>query len=45
MHGARGGAPHGSEHGNYRHGGRTVESVEARKMINDLIRLVGETIE
>ena len=45
MHGARGGAPRGAAHGNYRHGGRTKEAVEARKMVNALVRLVRETIE
>jgi hypothetical protein len=34
-----------SGHGNFRHGGRTAESVEARKMVNSLVRLVRETIE
>ena len=34
-----------SGHGNYRHGGRTREVVEARKMVKALVRLVRETIE
>ena len=45
MHGARGGAPNGVRHGAYVHGGRTAEAVEARKMVNALVRLVRETIE
>ncbi len=34
-----------SGHGNYRHGGRAREAVEARKTVNALVRLVGEIIE
>ncbi len=45
MHGARGGAPRGGGHGSYKHGGRTREAVEARKMVNALVRLVREVIE
>ena len=45
MHGARGGAPRGAGHGNFRHGGRTREAVEARKMVNALVRFVRETLE
>jgi len=45
MHGAGGGAPRGKTHGNYRHGGRTKDAVETRKMINALVRLVRETVE
>ena len=44
MHGAGGGAPRGAGHGNYRHGGRTKEAVDARKMVNALVRLVRETM-
>ncbi len=42
MHGAGGGAPRGSGHGSYKHGGRTREAVEARKMVNALLRLSRE---
>jgi len=45
MHGARGGAPRGAGHGNFRHGARTREAVEARKAVNALVRLFRETIE
>ncbi|CUH47335.1 hypothetical protein [Ruegeria atlantica] len=32
LHGARGGAPEGDRHGNYRHGGRTQEAQAIRKL-------------
>lgn len=43
MHGARGGAPAGQLNGNFRHGGRTQEVVEASRNVNNLARLVRET--
>ena len=45
MHGARGGAPRGKAHGNYRHGCRSIKSQETRQMVNALARLVRETID
>ena len=42
MHGARGGAPRGAGHGNYRHGGRTRDTVETRRLANLLARLCAE---
>jgi hypothetical protein len=36
MHGARGGAPEGERNGNYRHGARTKEATELRKLIRAL---------
>ena len=38
MHGARGGAPEGERNGNYRHGARTKEAIELRKLIRRLAR-------
>jgi len=38
MHGAGGGAPPGKRNGNYRHGGRTVETMELRAEIRNLMR-------
>ncbi len=40
MHGAGGGAPKGKANGNFRHGGRTKETVDATRYINELARLV-----
>jgi len=40
MHGARGGAPKGKANGNYRHGGRTNETIAAARYVNLLARLV-----
>jgi len=40
MHGARGGAPEGKMNGNFRHGGRTKEAIDASGYINALARLV-----
>jgi hypothetical protein len=45
FHGAGGGAPKGERNGAYRHGQHTVEAVEDRRHIRDLIRLVNETIQ
>jgi hypothetical protein len=39
MHGARGGAPRGARHGNYKHGLRTREATEARRQMSELIRM------
>src|SRR4029453_2527921 len=36
MHGARGGAPEGKWNGNYRHGARSKETIELRKLIKSL---------
>ena len=38
LHGARGGAPPGKDHPNYKHGMRSKAFVEQRKTINQLIR-------
>ena len=38
MHGAGGGAPPGKRNGNYRHGGRTIETMALRAEIHDLVR-------
>ena len=38
MHGARGGAPEGERNGNYRHGARTKEASEPRKLIGGWAR-------
>ena len=43
MHGAKGGAPRGAGHGNYKHGERTLEAVETRKLLAVLTRLSRET--
>jgi hypothetical protein len=34
MHGARGGAPNGEQNGNYRHGTRTKEALQAVRYVN-----------
>jgi len=39
MHGARGGAPTGKLNGNYRHGTRTKEAIQAVRYVNLLSRL------
>jgi len=39
MHGAKGGAPIGNQNGNYRHGARTKEAIQAVRYINLLSRL------
>jgi hypothetical protein len=44
MHGAGGGAPRGQAPGNFRHGCRSIEAQDRRKMVNALARLVRETI-
>ena len=38
MHGARGGAPTGKRNGNYRHGTRTKEPIQAVRLVNLLSR-------
>lgn len=38
MHGAGGGAKPGREHPNWKHGGRTHEAIELRKMVNEIGR-------
>jgi hypothetical protein len=38
MHGARGGAPKGERNGNYRHGARTRETMEAVQLIKSVWR-------
>jgi len=39
MHGAKGGAPKGEQNGNYRHGGRASETIQAVRYVNMLSRL------
>jgi hypothetical protein len=36
MHGARGGASEGKRNGNYRHGARTNQMAELRRLINSI---------
>jgi hypothetical protein len=38
VHGARGGAPRGPKHGNYRHGERTREALETKRAMGALLR-------
>lgn len=38
MHGAGGGAPKGKANGNYRHGFSSQESVDARRLLRDVIQ-------
>jgi hypothetical protein len=45
MHGAGGGAPPGRRNGNYRHGGRTIETMALRAEIRDLVRESRELLE
>jgi hypothetical protein len=40
MHGARGGAPEGNRNGNYKHGGRTKEVINAGHEVNALLRYI-----
>jgi hypothetical protein len=44
FHGAGGGAPKGKRNGAYKHGQHTVEAVDGRHQLRELIRLVNETI-
>lgn len=39
MHGAGGGAPRGKAHGQYRHGGRTIEAQEPVKLVKLLAKM------
>jgi glucans biosynthesis protein len=43
MHGARGGAPTGKSNGNYRHGARTKEAINAGRYVNLLARLARDS--
>lgn len=45
MHGAGGGAPLGRRNGNYRHGRRTKEAMQARAELMELLRASRKTIE
>jgi glucans biosynthesis protein len=40
MHGAGGGAPEGKANGNFQHGGRTREVIEASRFIRAMARIV-----
>ena len=44
FHGAGGGAPRGPAHGNYKHGGRSKELLEAKRLIAELQRMAHETL-
>ncbi len=47
VHGAGGGAPRGQAHWNWKHGERSIEAVELRRMVNELARMAraeGEAI-
>jgi hypothetical protein len=39
VHGARGGAPRGPSHPNYRHGGRTRAADETKRAVGALVRV------
>jgi hypothetical protein len=43
MHGARGGAPTGMQNGNYRHGTRAKEAIQAVRYVNLLSRLARDS--
>jgi hypothetical protein len=43
MHGAGGGAPTGKRNGNYRHGARTKETIQAVGYVNLLSRLARDS--
>ena len=45
MHGAGGGAPSGSQNGNYRHGYRTKEAMRTRRELVELLRESRRTIQ
>jgi len=45
FHGAGGGAPRGPAHGNYKHGGRSIELLEAKRMIAEIQRMARETLD
>ena len=38
MHGARAGAPRGEAHGQFKHGARTIEQQEQRKLLAALLK-------
>lgn len=44
MHGAGGGAPMGKANGAWRHGGRTLEAIETRRLILELACLARATL-
>ena len=44
VHGARGGAPEGKDNGNYRHGGRTKQTMASRAAVTAIARLCRQTI-
>ena len=39
VHGARGGAPRGAKHPNFKHGQRTREAIEGRRSMAELLRM------
>jgi glucans biosynthesis protein len=43
MHGAGGGAPEGKRNGNFRHGGRTKETIQAVRYVTLLSRLARDS--
>ena len=43
MHGARGGAPEGKRNGNFRHGGRTKETIGASRYLKELAQLLRDS--
>jgi hypothetical protein len=45
MHGAGGGAPCGERNGNYRHGGRTKQTMALIATVRDLVRESRELLE
>ena len=45
FHGAGGGAPRGLAHGNYKHGGRSIELLESKRIIAELQRMARETLD
>ncbi len=45
MHGARGGAPRGKAHGNWRHGNREDSADIARKEVSRLVRWARKKLE
>ncbi len=45
FHGARGGAPKGKRNGRYRHGLYTVEAVEGRRAVRELLKESREALE
>lgn len=45
MHGARGGAPKGAAHGQFRHGNFTCEAIKGRRMVSSLLASAREGID